>query len=267
MATISDLIQDALGELNIKSELETYRTEDIVHARATTDYLMQEWHENESINFFKKDDAVYEFSSAAVPTYSAASTYALGAIALRDADSTDRYICTTAISVAEAFDISKWTLTNRTFVLPSKYYDVVSASIRYGGLDSDLEYISDSEYQELSNKENTGKPTHYCLRYKSDLSVEVNLYPQPDLKGATGYLFSYTGILNHISYTSNSDTVGFPNNAYLAIKWGLALELANRHKVSDQSYARIVLQEEKYKKRLKKRNTGFSGVRTITPAI
>ena len=146
--------------------------------------------------------------------------------------------------------------TVSSFSLPSTYYDLDSAHISYGGFDSDLVELSVGEYREIANKSSEGKPTHYALFYKKDFTVEVKVHPQPNITGAAGYIFSYIGILNHINYTGNTSSLSSPPNYYLALKWALADELANKYDVSLEKQAIIAKKKEDALKSANTNNVG-----------
>jgi len=124
-----------------------------------------------------------------------------------------------------------FTTSVSAFNLPTTYYDLDDAFIRYNNADTPLEALSVEEYREIYTKNSSGFPKYYNLLYKTDFSLEVRLYPKPELVTSTGYIFHYLGILNHIAYSQDSETLSSPHNFYLAIKWALAEQLCNRYDV------------------------------------
>ena len=208
MSTVSNLIIDALNECNIKSDLESFNSEELVDARQTLNHLMFSL-PNIGKHIFRRDEGTYQFPSVV-----------------------------------------------SSFILPSTYYDLDSAYISYNGYDSDLTELSVNEYRELSNKASEGKPTYYALFYKTDFTVEVKVHPKPNITGAAGYIFNYIGILNHINYTANTSNLISPPNFYLALKWALADELANKYDVPLEKQAIISQKKNEALKNANSNNVG-----------
>ncbi len=219
MATVNDLITEALNECNIKSNLESLTADELMDARNTLNTLMFAM-PNLGKQLFRREEASHTFTQSV-----------------------------------------------SSFTLPTTYYDLDSAYIRYNESDTLLEELPISEYLTLSNKNSQGMPQYYSLFYKKDFNIEVKLHPQPALVGATGYIFHYLGILNHISYTTNAENLNSPHNFYIAIKWALAEQLCNRYDVPIEKIAFITKMKKDALDAANATNVGFKSSLRIRSAF
>lgn len=220
---VSDLINDILSFLMVNSELEEATTKQMKIVRDAVNNEIDSLVENKNIKFWRQQDETMLFPSEAL-VYSESATYPVGSIVKRSSTDSTRYRNKTAVTAGEAFDINKWSITNKTVTIPSDYYAVSDyVAVKIGDLDiRQLEYKNQEEYLDIVNKEEMGIPLYYTPFYNTDFSVDLFLYPQPDSVGSNGYELTFRGILKHINYTSNTDTIKESGSIINLIKYSVA---------------------------------------------
>lgn len=220
---VSDLINDILRMLMVNSELQDTTPEQMKIVRDAVNQAIDSLIENKKIDFWRQQEETILFPSEAL-VYSESATYPVGSIVKRSSTDATRYRNKTAVTAGEAFDINKWSITNKTVTIPSDYYAVSDyVALKIGDLDiRQLEYKNQEEYLGIVNKEEVGIPLYYTLFYNVDFSVDLCLYPQPDSVGVNGYELTFRGILKHINYTSNTDTIKESGSIINLIKYSVA---------------------------------------------
>ena len=101
--------------------------------------------------------------------------------------------------------------------------------------DTPLEFISQSEYMEISDKGQSGTPS---LLYLDMQLGDAVLYPWPKQdSNDTQIIYKY--IKHYDDMDASTDDLEFPVEWTMAIIYGLAMHLANVYAVDEEVYARI----------------------------
>ena len=87
------------------------------------------------------------------------------------------------------------------------------------GVDTPLSPLTASEYDELSDKDSTGRATQYFLDRAREATT---LYVWPALATAAGETIRLTVHAETEDITSSTDTVEVPREWYMAVEYGLA---------------------------------------------
>lgn len=114
--------------------------------------------------------------------------------------------------------------------------------------DTPIQIVSEKEYNEYNNKEQTGTPIslYYNPRYESNSVQEgatakglISIYQPVDATGASLYsiFINYQRPFN--DFTATTDTLDFPQEWNEAIKYGLAVRLAPIYGVPMMEYDRL----------------------------
>ena len=114
--------------------------------------------------------------------------------------------------------------------------------------DVPIQVVSEKEYNEYNNKEQTGTPIslYYNPRYESNSVQEgstakglISIYQPADATGASLYsiFINYQRPFN--DFTATTDTLDFPQEWNEAIKYGLAVRLAPNNGVPMMEYDRL----------------------------
>lgn len=114
--------------------------------------------------------------------------------------------------------------------------------------DVPIQVVSEKEYNEYNNKEQTGTPIslYYNPRYESNSVQEgstakglISIYQPADATGASLYsiFINYQRPFN--DFTATTDTLDFPQEWNEAIKYGLAVRLAPIYGVPMMEYDRL----------------------------
>lgn len=249
---VSDLINDILRMLMVNSELEEATPKQMHIVRNAVNIVIDSLVENKNINFWRQQDETMLFPSEAL-VYSESATYPVGSIVKRSSTDSTRYRNKTAVTTGEAFDINKWSITNKTVTIPNDYYDVSDyVAVKIGDQDiRQLEHKNPQEYFDIINKEEVGIPMYYTPFCNIDFSVDLFLYPQPDSVGLDGYELTFRGILKHINYTSNTDTIKESGSIINLIKYSVATKVMIDFGITiDSSIGKTILYFEKDSKGL-----------------
>jgi len=267
---VSDLINDILSLLTVNSELEEATPKQMQIVRNAVNEEIDSLVENKNINFWRQQEETILFPSEAL-VYSESATYPVGSIVKRSSTDSTRYRNKTAVTTGESFDINKWSITNKTVTIPNDYYDVSDhVAVKIGDLDiRQLEYKNQEEYFDIINKEEVGIPMYYTPFCNIDFSVDLYLYPQPDSVGLDGYELTFRGILKHINYMSNTDTINESGSIINLIKYSVAKRVMMHFGITVNSDIgqSILFFEKESKNLLNTRNDIKYTSKIINPAI
>lgn len=106
-----------------------------------------------------------------------------------------------------------------------------------GDTDTWLTRMEASEYDELSDKDSTGRATSFFHDRQREASV---LYVWPVLTTAAGETIQLTVQAETEDITATTDTVEIPREGYLAVKYGLAELLLAPFRVRDPAVIQLV---------------------------
>ena len=113
------------------------------------------------------------------------------------------------------------------FQLEDDESGIQNASIRHNGQDYHVGILSSSEWNDISDKSKSkGMPEFIYIFYDGSSNATVNLYPEPKLTGADGYILNYTSTLKSYDYDAG-DSLDFPDRWNMALTYSLAASVAS----------------------------------------
>jgi hypothetical protein len=111
-----------------------------------------------------------------------------------------------------------------TYTLDASYIDIVDLVIREDDQDLPLQRLSLSQWLQIPNKEQTGRPTQYVVNRQKD-AVEITFWPTPNAGDYSMVYWPFTRLEDVTNMTQNADV---PFRFLPALTAGLAYYLAFR---------------------------------------
>lgn len=193
----------------------------------------------------------------------------VGAIAQGQTPSTDQYTeaaeaLNMLVKALQTYGMPLWAIKINNFALTNatatyriglsqtintpKPLKILQAFLRNttSNVDTPLQIITKHEYWELGNKTTTGLPIQ--LMYDpQNLYGDLYLYPTPDSTAETSYEVYIIYHRPFEDFDSATDTPDFPQEWHLALKFGLAEQLAPEYGVSLEQYGEIAKKAKEYR--------------------
>ena len=120
------------------------------------------------------------------------------------------------------------------FTLDSGIIGLQNPFIRDGRNDYPVEMVEKEAYYNISDKAETGRPTHLLLEFSLSTPT-VYLYPHPS---STSLVLHYNKIVRIDDWTGSSDNPNFPVRWLRTLTYGLAHELSHEYgiPITDRAY-------------------------------
>lgn len=122
-------------------------------------------------------------------------------------------------------DVTSYTASTTTAntTLPTDVIDVIMATVRKSGLDTEMTRISMEEYELISDKDQTGRPSQYAIQHTTAGPV-MYIWPLADTASAYTIRYRYFGYMDDSNKsTLNADV---PSRMLPALTSGLAYKMA-----------------------------------------
>lgn len=151
--------------------------------------------------------------------------------------------------------------TDASFALPTKYVDILSAYVNYGGVDTQVRVLTKSQYHTIEQKTLTGVPTDIMIDFTG--TPTVYLYPVSNVSCT----------LNLVAYRLADDFDGSTDNPGMPVKWfnylieALKAKIAYTYALPGTEKDRIDARAERLKIRAMANNNEKTGATVIAPSV
>lgn len=197
MSTPLDLIKRALRLLGVLAQGETPAASDADDGLRALNAMVELW-DNEKLMLYTLTNNLFTLTSGV-------SSYTLGPVSSG----------------------ATWECTNITRPL---IVDKVSAFIRQGSTDTNIEYYSNSRYNDIAGKSDPGFPDKWTCDWNYPIAT-VRVYPTPS---ESGLYFGLTESKSLTRFNNLTDSIVLPNGYEQALTYNLAVELAPEYSVEPQ---------------------------------
>jgi len=207
--TCLDLIKRSLRLLGVLSQGETPVANESDEALKALNSMVESWN-NEKLMLYMLTNTMYTITSG-----------------------------TASYTYGPAGSGATWESTGVTRPL---ILDKCSAFIRQSGTDSNLEYYSNSRFNEICGKSDAGYPSKWACDFNYPIAT-IRIFPVPN---ETDLTFGLTEQSALTKFNTISDTLVLPNGYEQALTYGLALELSPEYGVEPSALVLNTAQNSKF---------------------
>jgi hypothetical protein len=146
------------------------------------------------------------------------------------------------------------------FNLQADEVNIENAFIRKNNEDTNLDIVTDYNFQPVVEKAEQGKPTHIYVE-NVGVTKKAHLYPNPDSVGIDGYVLHYKAQLRAETY-EGSTVLNLPPDTFTQIIYGVADMLAMQYNLSSEQQILI-------KRKLDEHESGTKSLEfaPVSPAV